>query len=174
MLMETPELLLNLAIGIIGGVVASVLTLMGDRWLHRFSIERRLRRVAGNYIIVENSAKRDTSKERVTISHTGDRRFSVVATGGPTGNWSGFFIVREDFFEVAHGVYRYDNNSDWGQHEFLFDLTQSRIFVYGINRSRPGLIEPYSLLLERIGSGGGPPNECAAGDDGPAILAPLE
>jgi hypothetical protein len=143
--MTAPDLLQNFGIGIIGGVV----TLIGDRWLHRFKINRRLRRIAGEYAIVAIAPKRDTKLERVTIEHAGGLRFSIAASGGPTGNWAGDFIVREDFFDVAHGVYRYPGSTDWGQHELLFDSATDSIFVYGINRSKPGFMEPFSYNFVR-------------------------
>lgn len=98
------SLIANLIIGIISGIVASVLTLWGDRWRHNHDTEQRLRSIAGDYLITGNSAGRDTSKELVTINHDSGRRFNVAAKGGPTGDWEGFFIVREDFFDVAHGI----------------------------------------------------------------------
>ena len=113
--MTTTDLLLNSAIGIGGGIIASVLTLVGDRWLHRRTINRRLRRFAGDYRIVSIAPPRDTSAERVVIRHADGLRFSITATGGPTGDWSGDFVVREDFFDVAHGVYRYPDSTDWDQ-----------------------------------------------------------
>lgn len=147
--MTTLELFLNLAIGISGGVVASILTLVGDRWLHRNAIERRLRSLAGDYTITANTPQRDTSKERVAIRLVSGRRFSIAATEGPTGNWVGHFIVNDESFDVAHGVYRYPGSTDWGQHELLFDESSDSIFVYGVNRSKPGLMEPFSLILSR-------------------------
>jgi len=147
--MTTLEMLQNLAIGIFGGIIASILTLVGDRWLHRNAIEQRLRSIAGDYAITANTPPRDTSKERVAIRHIAGRRFSIAATDGPTGDWVGEFIVQEDSFDVAHGVYRYPGSTDWGQHEFLFDGFTDSIFVYGVNRSRPGLLEPFSFTLSR-------------------------
>jgi hypothetical protein len=57
--------------------------------------------------------------------------------------------VREDFFDVAYGVYRYPGSTDWGQHELLFDPSSDSIFVYGVNRSKPGLMEPFSYTFVR-------------------------
>ena len=150
--MTTIELFQNLLIGIVGGVIASVLTLLGDRWLHRAAVNRRLRLIAGDYAIVTIAPQRDTSAERVIIRQVDGRRFSIVATGGPTGDWNGDFIVREDFFDVAHGVYRYPGSTDWGQHELLFDGSTDSIFVYGVNRSNPGLMEPFSFTFVRRSS----------------------
>jgi hypothetical protein len=143
--MTAPELLQNFGIGIVSGII----TLVGDRWLQRVRINRCLRRIAGEYAIVSIAPERDTKLERVTIEHAGGVRFSITASGGPTGNWTGDFIVREDFFDVAHGVYRYPRSTDWGQHELLFDPATDSIFVYGINRSKPGLMEPFSYSLVR-------------------------
>lgn len=155
----------NLGIGILSGLIASVATLVGDRLWHRQSTESRLRTIAGTYRITGNSADRDTSRERITIEHAGSRRFHVTAAGGPTGDWEGYFSVSEDFFDVARGFYRYGPQADWGHHEYLFDR-EGRIFVYGINRSKPGYMEPFSLTLERIGSEvPKPAQEQAAGDD---------
>jgi hypothetical protein len=150
--MTTLELFQNLLVGIVGGVIASVLTLLGDRWLHRAAVNRRLRLIAGDYAIVTIAPQRDTTAERVTIRQVDGRRFSIVATGGPTGDWTGDFIVREDFFDVAHGVYRYPGSTDWGQHELLFDASTDSIFVYGVNRSKPGLMEPFSYTFMRCSS----------------------
>lgn len=147
--MATADMLANLAIGIIGGVIASVLTLLGDRWLDRAKVNRRLRRIAGDYAIVTIAPKRDTGAERVTIRHVDGRRFSITAVGGPTGDWTGDFIVREDFFDVGYGIYRYPGSTDWGQHELLFDRSSDSIFVYGVNRSKPGLMEPFSYTFVR-------------------------
>ncbi len=147
--MTTPDVLANLAIGVIGGVIASVLTLLGDRWLHRATITYRLRRIAGDYGIVTLAPRRDTSAERVIIRQVGGRRFSITAVGGPTGDWAGDFVVREDFFDVGYGVYRYPHSTDWGQHELLFDESSDSIFVYGVNRSKPGLMEPFSYTFVR-------------------------
>jgi hypothetical protein len=142
--MITTALLLN----IVGGIIASVLTLLGDRWLYRMRINRRLSRFAGDYTIVPIEPPRDTSAEQVVIRHVDGRRFSITATGGPTGNWSGDFVVREDSDE-AHGVYRYPGSADWGQHELLLDTSSDSILVYGINRSKPGLMEPFSFTFVR-------------------------
>lgn len=147
--MTTPDILANLAIGIIGGIIASVLTLLGDRWLRRSTINRRLRRIAGDYTIVTIAPRRDTSAERVIIRQVDGRRFSITAVGGPTGDWAGDFVVREDFFDVGYGIYRYPGSTDWGQHELLFDGSSDSIFVYGVNRSRPGLMEPFSYTFVR-------------------------
>jgi hypothetical protein len=147
--MTTTDLIENSAICIIGGTIASVLTLIGDRWLHRATVNRRLRRIAGNYSITPIVPQRDTTTERVVIRQTDGPRFSITTTGGPTGNWNGHFIVREDFFDVAYGVYQYQGSTDWGQHELLFDSSSDSIFVYGINRSKPGLMEPFSFTFIR-------------------------
>ena len=147
--MTTTDLLLNSVIGIGGGIIASVLTLVGDRWLHRRTINRRLRRFAGDYTIVSIAPPRDTSAERVVIRHADGCRFSITATGGPTGDWSGDFVVREDFFDVAHGVYRYPDSTDWGQHDLLFDKSTDSILVYGVNRSKPGVMDPFSFTFVR-------------------------
>ena len=147
--MTTSDVLANVVIGIIGGIIASVLTLLGDRRLRRTAVNRRLRRIAGDYRIVTIAPARDTSAERVAIRHVDGRRFSIEAVGGPTGNWTGDFIVREDFFDVAYGIYRYPGSTDWGQHELLFDSSSDAIFVYGVNRSRPGLMEPFSYTFVR-------------------------
>ena len=147
--MTTADFLLNSGIGIGGGIIASVLTLVGDRWLHRTSINRRLRRIAGDYTITPIAPARDTSAELVVIRHIDGCHFSISATSGSTGDWVGDFIVREDFFDAAHGVYRYPGSTDWGQHELLFDSSSDSIFVYGINRSKPGFIEPFSYTLVR-------------------------
>jgi hypothetical protein len=148
------QLFLNLAIGIGGGVVASVLTLIGDRWIHRATTERRLRSIAGDYAVTAITPQRDTSKEIVAIRLMSGRRFSIAATGGPTGDWLGEFVVRADLFDVAHGVYRYPPSTDWGHHELLFDGATDSIYVYGVNRSKPGLMEPFSLVLSKQPSGG--------------------
>jgi len=150
--MITLELFQNLAIGIIGGIIASILTLIGDRWRHRNAIERRLHSIAGDYSITANTPQRDTREERVEIRLVAGRRFSITSTGGPTGNWGGHFIVHEDSLDVAHGVYRYPGSTDWGQHELLFDRSTESIFIYGVNRSQPGLWEPFSLILSRQAS----------------------
>lgn len=150
--MTTTDLLPNLAIGIGGGIIASVLTLVGDRRLHRWTINRRLKRIGGDYVITSIAPVRDTSAERVAIRHIDGCHFSITATGGPTGDWGGDFIVREDFFDVAHGVYRYPDSTgstDWGQHELLFDSSGDSISVYGVNRSKPGFIDPFSYTLIR-------------------------
>lgn len=147
--MTTPDVLVNLAIGIIGGIIASVLTLFGDRCLHRARVSRRLRRIAGDYAIVAIAPQRDTRAERVVIRQVDGRRFSIAAVGGPTGDWTGDFVVREDFFDVGYGIYRYPGSTDWGQHELLFDVSRDSIFVYGVNRSRPGLMEPFSYTFVR-------------------------
>jgi hypothetical protein len=86
---------------------------------------------------------------RIIIRHIDGCRFTISATKGPVGDWVGDFIVREDFFDLAHGVYRYSGKTDWGHLELLFDASSDSIFVYGINRSKPGLIEPYSYTLVR-------------------------
>ena len=148
--MTTLELIQNLAIGIIGGVIASVLTLIGDRRLHRSTIEKRLRSIAGDYAITANTPQRETSKEKVEIRLVAGRRFSISANGGPTGNWVGHFIVSDESFSVAHGVYHYPGSTDWGQHEYMFDETTGSIFVYGVNRSKPGMFDPFSIVLSRI------------------------
>jgi hypothetical protein len=145
------DLFANLAMGTFSGVVASVLTLIGDRWLHRTTLERRLRTIAGDYGVSANTPGRDTSGERVTIELVAGRRFSIMAAGGPTGDWRGHFIVHPDFLD-AHGVYRYLGSSDWGQHELLSDRVTDSILVYGVNRSKPGLLEPFSLLLSKVTS----------------------
>ncbi len=150
--MTTTDILVNLAIGIIGGVIASILTLMGDRWLHRVSLKRRLSLIAGDYTIATIAPVRDTSKERVTIRHIDGCHFSVTAKGGPTGDWEGHFIVREDFSDVAQGIYRYPGSTDWGQHELLMNRSTDTISVYGINRSKPGFIDPFSYTLVRLSS----------------------
>jgi hypothetical protein len=147
--MTTADFLLNSSIGIGGGVIASVLTLIGDRWLHRTRINRRLRRIAGDYRIQTIAPVRDTSAERVAIRHIKGCHFTITATNGPTGDWVGDLIVREDVFDLAHGVYRYPGSTDWGQHELLFDPSSDSIFVYGINRSKPGFIDPFSYTLVR-------------------------
>jgi hypothetical protein len=144
------ELIQNLAIGIIGGVIASVLTLLGDRRLHRNAIEKRLRTIAGDYTITANTPQRDTNKERIEIRLVAGRRFSIAANGGPTGNWVGHFIVSDESFDVAHGIYHYPGSTDWGQHEYLFDGTTDSIFVYGVNRSKPGMFDPFSIVLSRV------------------------
>ena len=140
----TTGLLLN----IVGGIIASVLTLFGDRWLHRRTINRRLSRFAGDYTIDPIAPPRDSSAERVVIQHVDGCLFSITATG-PTGDWSGNFVVSEDFLDVAHGVYRYPGSTDWGQHDLLFDTSNDSIFVYGVNRSKPGLMEPFSFTFVR-------------------------
>lgn len=150
--MTTVELVQNLTIGIIGGVIASVFTLLGDRLLHRAAVNSRLRRIAGEYSVSAIAPQRDTSRERVIIRHVDGRRFSISAADGPTGDWTGHFIVREDFFDVAHGVYQYPGTTDWGQHELLFDSSNDSILVYGVNRSKPGLLEPFSLSFVRLPS----------------------
>lgn len=147
--MTTADFLLNSGIGIGGGVIASVLTLIGDRWLHRTRINRRLRRIAGDYRIQTIAPVRDTGKERVVIRHIDGCHFSMIASDGPTGNWIADFVVREDFFAMAHGFYRYPGSTDWGQHDLLFDASSDSIYVYGINRSKPGFIEPFSYALVR-------------------------
>lgn len=147
--MTTPDILVNLAIGVIGGIIASVLTLLGDRWLHCATINRRLRRIAGDYTIVTIAPTRDTSTERVIIRQVDGRRFSIAAVGGPTSDWTGDFVVREDFFDVGYGIYRYPGSTDWDQHELLFDGSSDSIFVYGVNRSKPGLMEPFSYTFVR-------------------------
>ena len=146
--MTVIDLIQNFGIGIVGGVI----TLAGDRWLQRVRINRRLRPIAGEYAIVSIAPERDTKSERVTIEHVGGVRFAITASGGPTGNWTGEFGVREDFFDVAHGVYRYPGSTDWGQHELFFDSANDSIFVFGINRSKPGLMEPFSYSLVRKAS----------------------
>jgi hypothetical protein len=143
--MITTALLLN----IVGGISASVLTLFGDRWVHRKKINRRLSRFAGDYRIVSIMPPRDTRDERVTIQHVDGLRFSITAAGGPIGNWIGNFVVSEEFFDVAHGVYRYPGSTDWGQHDLLFDKSTDSILVYGVNRSKPGLMDPFSFSLVR-------------------------
>jgi hypothetical protein len=147
--MTTTDLLLNAAINVVGGIVASVLTLFGHRQLHRRKINRRLSRFAGDYTIVSNTPPRDTSAERVTIQHVDGLRFTITATGGPTGDWDGNFVVSEDFLDVAHGFYRYPGSTDWGQHELLFHTSSDSIFVYGVNRSKPGLMDPFSFTFVR-------------------------
>jgi len=47
--MTTPDVAANLVIGVIGGVIASILTLLGDRWLHRANLKRRLSQIEGDY-----------------------------------------------------------------------------------------------------------------------------
>jgi hypothetical protein len=147
--MTTSDILLNSAIAIVCGIIASVLTLVGDRWLHRRKINRRLRRFAGDYKIVPIAPPRDATEERVVIRHVDGCRFSITATGGPTGDWSGDFVVREDFLDVAHGVYRYPGTTDWGHHDLLFNTSNDSIFVYGVNRSKPGLMYPFSYTFVR-------------------------
>ena len=148
--MTTLELFQNLAIGIIGGVIASILTLLGDSWLRRTAIEKRLRSIAGDYTISANTPQRDTSKEKMEVRLVAGRKFSIAATGGPTGDWVGHFVVNDVSFNVAHGIYHYPGSTDWGQHEYLFDESTNSIFVYGVNRSKPGLFEPFSLILSKI------------------------
>jgi hypothetical protein len=147
--MAPEDFVLNSAIGIGGGIIASILTLIGDRWLHRKRINEHLRRFAGTYAIEPIVPVRDTTSERVVIRHSDGCRFSISASGGPTGGWTGVFVVREDFFDVAHGIYRYPGTADWGQHELLLDTATDAIFVYGVNRSRPGFMEPFSYTLVR-------------------------
>ncbi|MEO6024873.1 MAG: hypothetical protein ABIP64_17520, partial [Burkholderiales bacterium] len=129
---------------------ASVLTLLGDRRLHRHAIERRLRSISGDYTITANTPQRDTSKERIEIRLVSGRRFSITANGGPTGNWAGHFIVSDESLNVAHGIYQYPGSTDWGQHEYLLDEATGSLFVYGVNRSKPGMFDPFSIVLSRI------------------------
>jgi hypothetical protein len=143
------EVFLNLVIGIIGGAIASILVLVGNYWFHRKAIERRLGLIAGDYTITSNTRQYDTSKERVEIRLISERTFSISATGGPTGDWTGQFILHDESMNVAHGIYQYQGSTDWGQHEYLFNESTDSIFVYGVNRSKPGLIEPFSLVLSR-------------------------
>lgn len=147
--MTTPDVAANLVIGIIGGVIASILTLWGDRWLHRATLKRRLSQIEGDYSIVTIVPQRNTSRERVTIKHIEGCHFSVTAKDGSTGNWEGHFIVREDFSDIAQGTYHYPGSSDWGQHELLIDRRAQTISVYGINRSRPGFMDPFSYTLTK-------------------------
>lgn len=150
--MTTPDVVANLAIGIIGGVIASILTLFGDRRLHRANLKRRLRQIEGDYSIVTIMPQRNTSKERVTIKHIEGCHFSVTTKNGSTGDWEGHFIVREDFSDIAQGIYRYPGSSDWGQHELLIDRQGQTISVYGINRSKPGFMDPFSYRLTKLSS----------------------
>ena len=150
--MTSTDLILNFAIGTGSGIIASVLTLIGDRWLQRVTINRHVRRIAGHYTIIPIAPQRDTSAERVVIQHVGGCRFSIAATGGPTGDWKGDFVVRDDFLDIAHGIYCYPDATDWGQHELLFDTSSDSIFAYGVNRSKPGLMEPFSFRLVRYQS----------------------
>ena len=147
--MTNLELVQNLAIGIVGGVIASVLALLGDRQLHRRTIEKRLRSIAGDYAIIADTPRRDTSKERIEIRLIAGRRFSINASEGPVGDWSGRFIVSADSLNVAHGTYHYPGTTDWGQHEYFFDESTGSIFVYGVNRSKPGVFDPFSIVLSR-------------------------
>lgn len=144
------ELVQNFAIGIIGGVIASVLTLLGDRRLRRKAVEKRLSSIAGDYTMTANTPQRDTSEERFSIRLVAGRRFSIAANGGPTGNWVGHFVVSDESFHVAHGIYHYPGSTDWGQHEYLFDEATGAIFVYGVNRSKPGMFDPFSMVLSRM------------------------
>jgi hypothetical protein len=146
----TLELIQNLAIRIVGGVIASVLTLLGDRRLHRNAIEKKLRTIVGDYTITAITPRRDTNKEKIKIRLVAGRRFSIAANGGPTGNWVGYFIVSDESFDVAHGIYHYPGGTDWGKHEYLFDGTTDSIFVYGVNRSNPGIFDPFSIVLSRV------------------------
>ena len=150
--MTTPDAAANLTIGIIGGVIASILTLLGDRWLHRAILSRRLRQIKGDYTIATIVPECSTNRERITIKHIEGRLFSITAKNGPTGEWEGHFIVREDFSDAAHGCYRYPGSSDWGQHELLIDRRAQSISVYGVNRSKPGFMDPFSYTLTKLSS----------------------
>ncbi len=148
--MTSLELLQNIAIGILGGVIASVLTLIGDRLLHRKAVEKRLRSIIGDYEITSNTPGRDTSKERIQIRLVAGRRFSITSNGGPTGTWVGHFIVSDESFVVAHGTYQYPGSTDWGKQEYMIDETAGSISVYGENRSKPGMFEPFTIVLSKI------------------------
>jgi hypothetical protein len=140
----------NLFSNLIPGIIASVVTLILDRLLRRYVVARQLRTIAGNYKIINNFHNRNTSGEHISVKHKNARLFSISSTGGPVGEWTGFFTVHKDYFGFAQGTYHYVNSHDWGQHELLIDFQNSRLLVYGINRSKPGLIQPFSLVLERL------------------------
>ena len=145
----TVDIIINLSIGIVSGVIASILTLIGDRWLHSIYQKKHLCSIAGEYIINTIVPPGKIDKEQVTITHIKGCHFSITAKNGPTGDWIGRFIISEEYSDVAHGTYHYPSTSDWGQHEMLIDRSTDSIYVYGINRSKPGCINPFSYSLVR-------------------------
>ena len=140
------EIFLNLFIGL----VASVATLIGDRFLARWKIERRVRRIAGNYRIEQNSSNRDTSNETITIEHIGERRFSIRSVGSSVGDWDGTFVISETNPEYGVGGYRHQSYQGWGNHEFQFEPQTHKIYVYGENKDRVGAITPFSYTLKKV------------------------
>jgi len=138
----------NLVIGIIGSIVASIITLAVDRYLTRRKLERRVCAIAGVYRTVAVSPAIDTSNERVTITHMGWRRFRIESTGGPVGAWEGTFASSEDIPEYGIGIYKHPDAA-WGIQEFQFDPSSAKINVYGTNKDRAGAIKPFSYVLEK-------------------------
>lgn len=107
--------------------------------------------ISGEYKIIEHSnAEDDTSGERITIGAIGDRSFSIISIGGPTGDWTGSFTVDEDCIS-GRGDYRYKVRNHFGRHEFKIDPSNAQIVIQGTS-IMPRLIGPYSLTLKREAS----------------------
>lgn len=135
--------------GILTGIIASVLTLLGERAIKIIARRNRLRKWEGKFHIVHNSLSKDTTLEEVTIAHKEGYEFSIGARKGPCGDWNGTFYVDTNCENLAHGAYRYSDRLDWGHHELLFDDANNQIQVYGINRSKPGTAVPFSTTYCR-------------------------
>ena len=142
---------MDILINLLVGLVASVLTLIGDRCLTRWWLERRIRWLTGKYRIVpaSNSSGRKTDKETISIEHLHGRRFSIRSTGSGVGEWSGQFSIGEDHPEYGRGTYSHTGYVGWGNHEFQIQTDTGRILVSGDNRDRAGTVKQFSYILEK-------------------------
>ena len=115
------------------GVVASVLTLLGDRFLRKQKLKNRFSPLAGKYAHYDLNDRPIESWE-TEIKYAGA---NVLTTHGKSSDeeWEGQITMNENNPDIGAGVYRYIGKSDCGLHEIQIDTKQNIIFVHWTNTS---------------------------------------
>jgi hypothetical protein len=145
------DVLLNVAVGLVTGVLTCIITLAGDRWLQARRLRQLHARLEGVYQLFPQQDGPPTD-EVVEVRYAGDGVVNIRATC-PRWTWVSVIQMSERNPAYGDGVFRYEGDHGWGEHAIHYNAADRSIsvFVRRVTHSadyRPSL---YVLRRPRLG-----------------------
>jgi hypothetical protein len=127
----------NLLIGIIAGVLASVMTLAGDRKLRKRRLRKMYIRLEGEYEHLDIEGQRQA--DWITMmKYAGDGVLNTEAWSNQLARkWKGQIFMSEAIPSSGNGVWRHLDACECGLHQIQVDELHDQIFVYWRHTSDP-------------------------------------
>ncbi len=108
---ESNNLITSIIIGILTGLVASILTLIGHNYFIEHSLKKRFKYLEGEYEHLVNNEIRQNSRTNIKY-HKGAKLFLESKTN--YGNWNCLIKMDKDIINIGGGAFNYEWKDEGG------------------------------------------------------------